>query len=169
LLYLCICSQRLCYHDALIHCNAPRRGWPHDLPKRVVVIQCIYNNFIYVCAFYVFNSHTYSLLGCDIVYHCWMIHFVTVSCQFVQCITKLNAHFRLQFISNSATHASNQNKSSNNRYNIIYQIIYNISYSYYSPYYSFHNWITCAVTFYQRLYFTITTYCSMVFFHFNNS
>jgi len=87
MLYLWICSQRLCYHDALIHCNATRRGWRHDWSKRVVVIQCIYSNFIYVCAFYVFNSHNYSLLWCDTVYHCWMIYLVTFSFQFVHCNT----------------------------------------------------------------------------------
>jgi len=56
----------------------------------------------------------------------------------------------------------------NNRYNIIYQIIY-IFYPYYSKYYSLHTRITCAVTFYQRLYFTITTCRCTVFYLFSNS
>jgi len=51
MLDLCICSQRLCYHDVPIHCNATSRGWPHDWPERVVVIQCVYNNFLHVYAF----------------------------------------------------------------------------------------------------------------------
>ena len=58
ILDLCICSQHLCCHDVLTHCNAHRRGWPHDWPKSVDVIQCIYNNFIHL---YPFDSFSYQI------------------------------------------------------------------------------------------------------------
>ena len=55
----------------------------------------------------------------------------------------------------------------------VYQILYNVSYSYYTPYYSLQTWITYAATFYQRLDFTISTYCCILFYfilfyNFNN-
>jgi hypothetical protein len=88
MLFLCICSQHLCYHDVPIHWNASIRGWPHDGPKRIVVIQCIYNNFIHLCHLMAFaNIPKYCILGCDAVYQCWQIFLLTLSCLFVHCIT----------------------------------------------------------------------------------
>jgi len=65
------CSQRLCYHDVPIRCKAPRRGGPHDWPKRVVVIHCMFSNFIQLCTFDGFSNRTEILsLGHVVMYQC---------------------------------------------------------------------------------------------------
>ena len=46
------------YGDVAIHCKAPRRCSPHDWSKHVVIIQCVYNNFVHLLVYDGFRYHS---------------------------------------------------------------------------------------------------------------